>query len=80
MRVRELALAGAFALSAAIPVHADPPGSKMRTAGPIPGITQGGSGSDWHPGPGQMSQWSRGWVPLLRGNQDAKGAAIRMRM
>ena len=38
MRVRELALAGAFALSAAIPVHADPPGSKMRTPGPVSGI------------------------------------------
>jgi hypothetical protein len=62
MCVRELALAGAFALSAAIPVHADPPGSKMRTSGPVSGITQGSSGSNWHPGPGQMSQWSRGWV------------------
>jgi hypothetical protein len=61
LRVLELALAGALALSAAIPAYADPSGSKMRAAGPPPGAAQGGWG--WHSVPGHVSQWKPGWVP-----------------
>ena len=41
MRVFGLALAGVLALTTPIPAHADQPASKMRSAGPAPGIAQG---------------------------------------
>ena len=59
-----LNLAGVLALSAAIPAHADPPPSKMTSAGQPPSITQrAGRGSGWHPAPGHLSQWKGEWVP-----------------
>jgi hypothetical protein len=59
LRVLELVLAAAIALSAAAPAHADPPGSKTAAAAPVPGIAQrGGSGSAWHATPGQVREWN----------------------
>jgi hypothetical protein len=73
LRILGLALAGVLVLSAAIPTHADPPRSKSKAAGAVPGIVQrGGSGSvshpapggrGWHPASGQVPEWNGGWVP-----------------
>src|SRR5215471_15696156 len=54
MRILGLAIAGLLVLLAAIPSHADPPGSKMRPVGLTPGIPQpdGASGSRMHQVPG----------------------------
>ena len=75
MRILGLAIAGLLVLLAAIPSHADPPGSKMRPVGLTPGIPQpdgasgsrmhwvpGGGGSGWHPNPGHSSQWGGNWA------------------
>jgi hypothetical protein len=73
LRILNLALVGALALSAATVAHADPLDSKMRPAGPSPGTFQlggggpggqpvlDGRGASRHPMPGNPTQW-REWA------------------
>jgi hypothetical protein len=66
MRVLGLALAGRFAVTAALAAHAVPLGSNMGRLATVaaPGIVQAwaGCGWGWHPVPGHWSQWRGGWV------------------
>ena len=71
MRTLGSALAGALALSTAMPAHADPPGTKFSVSA-APAIVQPGTGSTSHPAPGfggwhsapaQMRQGNGVWVP-----------------
>jgi hypothetical protein len=73
MRVFGLAFAGALALTGPMAAQAVPLGSSMAPAGTdqVPRVIQvwdGGSSGlhpaphGWHPAPGQVRQWNRGWV------------------
>ena len=71
MRTLGSALAGALALSTAMPAHADPPGTKFSVSA-APAIVQPGTGSTSHPAPGfggwhsapaQVRQGNGVWVP-----------------
>lgn len=73
MRILGLALAGALTLIAAIAAHADPLGSKMTSACPVPGVAQldRGSSSGRHLMPGEGGA-VRQPVPLHPAQSDGR--------